>query len=203
MNKIKWLLALILSITFGVANAGSFNYTGEWVVTYDNNGTPTKFAGGPVSILLTEVDASHRQLTIEMSSDIDNGTGVCGNETEVTVVMDGVLTEPVWAYSISSESADPDGGPPNYPTFGVSGEVLKYTNAVPGFVNADSEIDGGVINGPYCGWITATGEISNAQSPAIGDTIEINFLVDSMETGTITATLKGDGVFEDSFEQTQ
>jgi hypothetical protein len=140
-------------------------------------------------------------LEAELGTDFTNGTGVCGNETAVTVIMHGTLTNGVWKFSITSEQ--PNEEPPDFPTFGVTGDVLLITDATPGIVTGDSEAGGAVINGPFCGWIDGTGSMTNAKTFTLGDSIDLDLLFDDFEEGYLWATLTEilpEGVFADSFE---
>lgn len=186
---------IVLGIATSTALANTARYDGTWEASDEFSQGP--FAGGPVIILIQDVDATNRVLTAILNSSFDNLTGVCGNDLEVRVTMAGVLDDGVWRYSITSET--PDGPAPDFPTFGVTGDVLSVTSAT-GAVVANSEINGDFINGPFCASIVGEGTITDEDPFKAGGEISLDLDVDGMVDLTLNATLTDNIVFKDSFE---
>ena len=180
-------------------------YKGTWDAGFFNGDIYEETNGGLVTTMVEEIDATHRVFKMEMFADTNPDTfweGFCGNDVpSITIVMNGVLSGGSWAFSISSEL--PDAPPPNYPTLGVSGDMLSVTNAAPGIMSIDSKVDGSDINAPYCGHFTATGTMTDAGTAKVGDTITIEFDIDTWTQGNIKLTIQDPLIFEESFEATE
>jgi hypothetical protein len=204
LKSFKLAFGVLLLSVCSVSYSSSWLYEGTWDVGFFNGDVYTEVNGGLVSTVVEEIDATHRVFTMVMYPESDPDRfweGFCGNDVpSITIVMNGVLSGGAWAFSISSET--PDAPPPNYPTLGVAGDMLSVTNAAPGIMSLDSNIGGSDINAPYCTHFTATGTMTNAATAEIGDTITIDFDIDTWTPGHINLTIQDPVILEDSFEAT-
>ena len=191
MKIYQWAIAVFLLMFSTISFAAEALFEGTWAGTFPGpDNTVEIFAGGPVTLKIVDIDATHRTLEAQLNSNMDNFTGVCGNETAITVFMDGILSNGEWTFSITNEL--PTEPAPEYPTFGVAGDVFAFTDATPGVgtVNAghadwDSEF---AINAPFCSLITGSGSITDAKTFTLGDTIDLTLLIDEFTDGYVRAT---------------